>query len=279
VSVTVVYESWRPHPLAWIHRAEARSIAGELRRSGLAVELARWRENAAPSLPPGALLLRLSDSLMLSCAQALGRASVPFLGPHAAVMERCYDKHVSHRIATANGVDCPATALASDAGALPFPLVLKPRRGSDSIGVQLLRGATIPAARRSEHYLVQEYVRGTELTVGVINGRTGMPLRIDLPADTLHSFRRKYLVRAPRTPLTDAGLIRQVRQTALRVARLFEVNWAARIDLIHESDTGRLRFLECDVAPLVSAGSTFAASLEAGGIGRAEQLRLLLNNE
>jgi hypothetical protein len=38
-----------------------------------------------------------------------------------------------------------------------------------------------------------------------------------------------------------------------------------------------LRFLECDVAPLVGAQSAFAASFEAAGINRAEQLRMLLN--
>jgi hypothetical protein len=42
-------------------------------------------------------------------------------------------------------------------------------------------------------------------------------------------------------------------------------------------ENDRLCFLECDVAPLVSANSAFAASLEAAGIGRAEQLRMLLS--
>jgi hypothetical protein len=37
-----------------------------------------------------------------------------------------------------------------------------------------------------------------------------------------------------------------------------------------------LRFLECDVAPLIGANSAFAASLEAAGITRVAQLPLLL---
>jgi hypothetical protein len=56
-------------------------------------------------------------------------------------------------------------------------------------------------------------------------------------------------------------------------------NWAARIDLIHESATGRLYFLECDVAPLVGAKSAFAASFSAAGVGRLEQLRWLLTKQ
>jgi hypothetical protein len=55
---------------------------------------------------------------MLTVAQALTRTARPFYGPGAAVMERCYDKCEAYRIATANGVDCPATALASAASTM-----------------------------------------------------------------------------------------------------------------------------------------------------------------
>ncbi|HET7364713.1 MAG TPA: hypothetical protein VFJ70_14190, partial [Burkholderiales bacterium] len=64
------------------------------------------------------------------------------------------------------------------------------------------------------------------------------------------------------------------RETAAMLARLFAVNWAARVDFICEPG-GRLCFLECDVAPMIAAGSAFAASLAAAGIDRAEQLALL----
>jgi D-alanine-D-alanine ligase-like ATP-grasp enzyme len=277
LNVTVLRESWRPHPLAWIHRAEARSFAEELRRAGYAVRLVRFRDDSVSALPPGLLLLRVSDPVMRAAVQTLTRAARPFLGPGAAVMERCYDKYEAHRIATANGVDCPVTALASEAVTMPFPLVLKPRRGSDSIGVRLLRDGPIPAHARTDGYITQQYVRGAELTVAVCRDRTGMPLRILLPEAKPYSFVRKYLLRPGQAPVADAGLAERVRHTALEIAGIFGVDWAARIDLIHETETDRLRFLECDVAPLVGASSAFAASLEAAGVSRAEQLRMLLN--
>ena len=277
MNVTVLRESWHPHPLAWIHRAEARSIAEELRREGYAVRLVRFQDDSVSDLSPGLLLLRISDPVMLAAVQMLTRAARPFLGPGAAVMERCYDKYEAHRIATANGVDCPATALASEASAMPFPLVLKPRRGSDSIGVRLLWDSPIPAYARTDAYITQQYVRGAELTVAVFRDRAGMPLRILLPEATPYSFFRKYLLRPRHAPLADEGLAEQVRRTALEIAGTFGVDWAARIDLIHETGTDRLRFLECDVAPLVGATSAFAVSLEAAGMSRAEQLRMLLN--
>jgi len=155
--------------------------------------------------------------------------------------------------------------------------VLKPRRGSDSVGVRLLARGPIPGRARTSATIAQEHVRGAELTVGVLRDQAGMPLRILLPEGAPYTFFRKYLLRPPRAPLADAGLAERVRLAALKIAGIFAVNWAARIDLIHETATDRLRFLECDVAPLVGARSVFAASLAAAGIARAAQLRLLLD--
>jgi hypothetical protein len=276
VKVTVLREPWRPHPLAWIHRAEARSIAGELMSAGHDVRLVSCRERDGSAPPAGLLLLRFSDPVMYVATRELARSGMAYIGPGAAVMERCYDKHEASRIAGANGVDCPMTVLGSEAGSIPFPIVLKPRRGSDSIGVRLVRRGPIPAGLRTADYIAQEQVRGAELTIGVIHGRAGAPIRIHLPEGTPYSFARKYLLRPRRGSVTDTRLADSVRANALRIARIFDVNWAARLDFLLETATGRLHFLECDVAPLVGSGSAFAASLAAADISRAEQLRLLL---
>lgn len=194
-------------------------------------------------------------------------------------MARCYDKYEAHRVLSANGIDCPLTTLGSEDGDVAPPLILKPRRGSDSIGLKLIRGGAVPQSKRTDQYLVQEHVRGMELTVGVVRGRAGAPLQIVLPTGRPYSFARKYLLPTRRTPVTDEALVHRVREMALRVAALMQVNWAARVDLIHEQRTQRLCVLECDVAPLIGARLAFAISFAASGITRARQLRLLLDEE
>ena len=279
-TINVVHDTWRLHSLTWIHRAEARAVGNELQGVGYAVRFVRYRNrnDEVSDLPSGPMLLRLSDPVMRAATRTLTQAAKPFIGPRAEVMDRCYDKYAAYRIATDHGIDCPATSLANDADALSLPRVLKPRWGSDSIGVRLMSSGQIPHRLRSDHYIAQEHVRGAELTVGVLSGQAGMPLRILLPEGKPYSFARKYMLRPRRTPVADARLVERVRRTALEIARVFGVNWAARIDLIHETATDRLRFLECDVAPIIGAQSAFAVSFEAAGIGRAEQLRLLLND-
>jgi D-alanine-D-alanine ligase-like ATP-grasp enzyme len=277
LNLTVLRESWRLHPLAWIHRSEARFIAEELRRVGYAVRLRQFREDSVSKLRSGPFLLRVSDPVMFAAVKAFACTGTQYIGPSAAVMERCYDKYRAYCIASANGLDCPRTTMASDAAAIPFPLVLKPRRGSDSIGVRIHRQNPFPISTRTEDYIAQEHVRGAEFTIAVLHGRVGMPLRIFLPEGTLYSFSRKYLLRPARAAVRDGALAERIYRTALKIAKVFGVDWAARIDLIQETITGRLCFIECDVAPLLGAQSAFAASLEAAGIGRTEQLRLLLS--
>jgi hypothetical protein len=275
MTVTVVCDPLRLHPLVWIHRSEARSIARELRHSGRTVVIVPFNETAR-NLPAGPLLLRVSDPVMLRTARTLTDAAVPYCGPGAAILERCYDKHEAGRIAAAAGVDCPATALAGEADAIRGARILKPRRGCDSIGVRLLPGA-VPPRQRTADFIVQEYVRGRELTVALFRNRVGDPVQILLPEGTPYSFARKYWLRPPRGPLADAGLARRVRELAAKIAGIFAVDWAGRVDLIHETRSDRLRFLECEAAPLVSAGSVFAASFAAAGVTRAEQLRWLVS--
>jgi D-alanine-D-alanine ligase-like ATP-grasp enzyme len=274
VHICVVAEAWRAHPLAWIHRAEAASIAAELRGAGHAVTLTRYRRPGA--FPPGRPLLRLSDPVMLEATRALSGEAVPYIGPEAAALERCYDKYAATRLAAEHGIDCPATALANEAAPPRHPLILKPRRGSDSIGVRLLARGAVPRRCATSEYLVQEYVRGFDVTVALLGGRVGMPLRVMLREGQPYSFLRKYLLRPRQEALGDAKLATRVRDLAAKIARAFNAEWAVRVDFILESGSGRLCFLECDAAPLVGSRSAFAASLAAAGCGRPEQLALLL---
>ena len=92
--VAVVRDPWHTHSLAWIHRAEARSIAREL-----GAQLVSGR------VPPGALL-RLADPVMREVVRTL---RVPYFGPGSAALERGYDKYEAcRRIA-----DAPRTFLAN----------------------------------------------------------------------------------------------------------------------------------------------------------------------
>jgi D-alanine-D-alanine ligase-like ATP-grasp enzyme len=258
-TLIVVREPFRLHPLAWIHRAEARAIAREFGAS-----LVDHRSGAVPS---GALL-RLSDPCM---RRVLREIAVPYRGPGHAALERCYDKLEATRIVREAGFDAPETFLAdSSAPPATSPFILKPRRGSDSLGVRV--AARVPRSASNTDHIVQARIVGREVTIGIFRERTGMPLEILLPRGTPYSFARKYLLRPPRRPLEDPRL----RDIAGRIAHLLGVDWAARIDFIVAEGSDCAYFLECDAAPLVGPDSAFAASFAAIGVDRPTQLGWLV---
>jgi D-alanine-D-alanine ligase len=249
----VVREPWRADPLAWIHRAEARAIARELHAPLVEYEIGHFPDHG---------LLRVSDSFM---RRVLGELDVPYRGPGREALERCYDKHEAHRIAISGGIDAPETLLADSPNLPAPPFVLKPRWGSDSIGVRIT--TRVPPSKRNREHLVQARVVGREVTVAIFRDRAGMPLRIFVPPGKPYSFLRKYLLRPGRETLADESL----RARSLRIGELLGIDWAARVDFIVE-DSGRAWFLECDAAPLVGPDSAFAESFTAAGVDRARQL-------
>ncbi|MDX1376399.1 MAG: ATP-grasp domain-containing protein [Burkholderiales bacterium] len=246
----------------------------ELRVAGRATEMRAFDHER---LPRGrGILLRLSDPLMVDAVRALEAAGIPYHGPGAAALEHCYDKWRAHQTVSRAGIDCPATQIATEEPGFAPPMIVKPRRGSDSLGLRVVRGERLPARLRNAAMLVQPQVLGTELTVGVIRGHAGEPLRIALPEGVPYTFLRKYLRAPRRSLLTDRTLAARVQHTALAAVDVLGVEWAARLDFIHERTSGRLLFLECDAAPLVGPASAFAASMTGGGMARGAQLAQLL---
>lgn len=276
--LVVVHDAWRPDLLAWIHRREAFSLAAELRDRGHDVRLAHY--DGPPVHVPGAgrHLLRLSDPVMFRAAEAYASARAPYAGPGHAAMTRCYDKLAACRLVAASGSPVPETAPADDVDVVAFDAVVKPRRGSDSIGLRRVARGRAPPRRRAAPAIVQRRIAGSEITIAVLDGKPGVPLRIDLPADASYTFVRKYLLRPRIVPMRSGELADRVRDDAVRIAALLGVDWAARVDFIHEHASDALYFLECDVAPLVGAASAFATSLKEAGTARAAQLDALLRD-
>jgi D-alanine-D-alanine ligase-like ATP-grasp enzyme len=274
--LTVLIDPWRIDLLAWLHRAEARALVRELRATGRIVYVRRLDRQDLPQAER--ILLRLSDPVMVDAVRALVAAGIRYRGPGRDALERCYDKWCAYQLAEQAGIECPETRFAAAEDGLRRPVVVKPRRGSDSIGMRVIRTGAIPANLRSEAVLVQPQIFGSELTVGVIDGMAGEPLKLALADGVPYSFARKYFRPPNRAPLADRDLAARVRHTALTAAQALGVDWAARVDFIYERASGRLLFLECDAAPLVGPASAFAASLSASGMARAEQLARILGD-
>jgi D-alanine-D-alanine ligase len=151
-----------------------------------------------------------------------------------------------------------ATLAASDP--LPRPYVVKPAGEGSSVGVEILRGGDNRRAeiarswRYGTHALVEEFIPGRELTVGVLGERPLLVTEIRA-AHGFYDYEAKYaeggsrhLLPAPVHPDTTARAL----EIAAAAHRALGCRGASRADLRYDDtrgEPGRLVLLEVNTQP------------------------------
>jgi len=128
--------------------------------------------------------------------------------------------------------------------AWPYPLVVKPSNQGSSLGVSVVQepaalvGAVAEAAQFGSHVLIEEFIRGREVTVGVL-GDEPLPVVEIRPRNHFFDYRAKYtpgltdyLVPAPLPP----RLARAVQAAGLAAHRTLGCRHLSRADLILRDD-------------------------------------------
>lgn len=138
-----------------------------------------------------------------------------------------------------------------------FPCVVKPCSGGSSVGTSIVYSrdeydAALEFAFRFEaRVLVERYVKGRELTVGVMDGRA-MPVIEIIPKSGWYDYKNKYqaglteeLCPAPLSPEdTD-----RVQRLAERVAKALMIDVYCRADFLMDESDGQLYCLEANTLP------------------------------
>jgi D-alanine-D-alanine ligase len=153
-----------------------------------------------------------------------------------------------------------------------FPVMAKPRREGSSIGLRRaddfdgLIDAIRVAQAHDPSVLVERFIKGREITVGILGGRVLGALEI-APSDGIFDFQAKYqsdktqYFMPPRLP---EALCAGVLQLAEHAARALDVSGAVRVDLIVSE--GRNEYvLEVNTLPGMTQTSLLPKIAEAAG--------------
>lgn len=165
-------------------------------------------------------------------------------------------------------------AMAVDAMLALHPkVILKPLRGGSSCGVFVLdRNTPRPLLDQLElPYMVERFIEGRELTVGVIDtdrGPVALPVvEIEVERGRTFDYTAKYLTSAAREvcpAFIDDSLRHTAQRAALTAHTLLGCEGYSRTDLIAADDG--LYFLELNSLPGLTASSLFPRALAAAGI-------------
>ena len=156
---------------------------------------------------------------------------------------------------------------------LVFPLVVKPANHGSSIGLSLLENeGQLPAAIElafnfDEHIIIQEYVPGRELTVGILD-EAALPVIEIIPHNKFFDFAAKYqdsLTQYIIPAVLDQRMALEVQQVALKAHRLLGCYGCSRVDIILTSD-GRAYILEINTIPGMTSTSLLPKAAKMVGI-------------
>jgi D-alanine-D-alanine ligase len=212
---------------------------------------------------------------------------IPFTGSGSASSHLAFDKIAAKRFAALAGVKAPAGVALEDlerALAEYGKLIAKPARDGSSYGLIFVNAkqdiVAVRRAAKTEEYVVEPFIAGTEATCGVLEQLDGSlialpPVEI-IPAAGGFGFdyRAKYLAKATQeicpgrfTPEISAQLV----DLALRAHQALSCSGYSRTDFI-VSKQGPI-YLETNTLPGLTKASLYPKALKAQGIEFADFLQ------
>lgn len=216
----------------------------------------------------------------------LEEQGIPYTGSGPESSRTAFDKVLSKKIFMARGIPTPAYELlkTGDRRTLPLPVVTKPVCQGSSIGVHRVFAESEwePASRDTLSYgdmLVETYIPGRELTVGIVGDEALPVVEIVAPGDW-YSFDAKYTQGASRylapAPL-DTRTADICRDLGLRTFRALNCRGFARTD-IRLAPTGEAYVLELNNIPGFTETSLLPKAAACAGMTFAELCDRIMRN-
>ena len=176
----------------------------------------------------------------------LEMTAIPYTGSGVLGSALAMDKCLGKLLLMGLDIPTPAYAICRSATDVDFPLpfVVKPAREGSTVGISIVRHADEidraigTAFEHDSKLLIEQYVKGREITVAVVNGVT-LPIVEVRPKSGFYDYASKYtkgmteyLVPAELDPEVE----QRAREEALVVWREFDLAGCARIDMIVQRD-------------------------------------------
>jgi D-alanine-D-alanine ligase len=223
--------------------------------------------------------------------EVLGLLGVPYVGSAASACQMAFNKPTAKALVAAAGLVTPLSVTLPretfhDLGAsavidlivakLGLPLYVKPSRGGSALGAgpvwaaSELPGAVLSCFAYGDTALIERFITGTEVAVGVIDlgdGPQALPAVEIVPGEGGYDYAARYT--AGKTEFyVPARLSDEVASEVARIAiaahSVLGLRDLSRTDLIVD-DTGTAYFLEVNVSPGMTETSTLPLALEASG--------------
>jgi D-alanine-D-alanine ligase len=213
----------------------------------------------------------------------LDLAGVPYTGSghlaSALAMDKDLSKHLfrAHDVGTADWLMAtdPSTppSTAAVERALGWPVIVKPSKQGSTVGLSIvkqpseLEGAIREAFEHDDEVMIEQFIAGRELTVGILGGEA-LPAGEIIPKHEIYDYECKYTAGMAEeifpAPLTTEQAV-AVQAQAQRAFAALKLGGCARVDF-RMTVAGEFYCLEANTLPGMTATSLIPQAAAAAGI-------------
>lgn len=213
---------------------------------------------------------------------------VPYTGSGVLASALAMNKPMAKRIWQVHGLPTPAWQVVEQGGAcqlenLTYPLVVKPSSEGSSVGVGIvhsgeqLQRALAEAFRYDPQVLVEAYIPGQEVTVGILGGQALAAMEV-IAKGEFHSYEVKYtpgreefVLPAPLPP----AVYQRVLDLALAASRALGCTGYSRVDT-RVTAQGEVFLLEVNSLPGLTALSYLPRIAAHAGLSYEDLIEAIL---
>ncbi|MEP7319089.1 MAG: D-alanine--D-alanine ligase [Panacibacter sp.] len=211
---------------------------------------------------------------------------IPYTSCDAATSAITFNKRYTVAVASVSGIRVSRSVLLFKnrftspeeiINDLQFPVFVKPNNGGSSIGMSKVNnaseelGAAIEKAFCEDNQvLVEEFIEGRELTIGVFkkNGQIiTLPMTEIISKKDFFDYEAKYLGESDEITPADVteDIAEKVRTAARKIYSIFNCKGIVRIDFIYNEKAGEPFMLEINTVPGQSEASLVPQQVKAMG--------------
>jgi D-alanine-D-alanine ligase len=219
---------------------------------------------------------------------ALAELKIPYTGSGPEASRKALDKLESRILFEKHGLKAPKYVVVNkgeepDIDSLNAPLVVKPKTEGSSVGLSVirdaedLRGALDEAFKYGDTALVEEFIKGRELTVGILDDKA-LPVVEIIPEGGCYDYKAKYESSNTRylvpAPITD-DIASRAGAAGIEAFKALGCRSFSRVDMILGDDNA-LYLLEVNTIPGLTSRSLLPKAAEAAGIDFRNLCRKIL---
>ncbi|MCE5324153.1 D-alanine--D-alanine ligase [bacterium] len=223
---------------------------------------------------------------------------IPYTGSGVLASALAMDKSMAKKVLAIDGVPVPPSidfccingkwdeaAIASGVEKMGYPVIVKPSRQGSTIGMtkvispKELNNAINQAVSYDSQIIVEKFVEGTELTVGVLgnNEPFALPVVEIVPAKGFYDYEAKYTPGATEEIVPariSAEASAKAQEIALLAHKSLGCRGVSRTDIIMNADG--MHVLEVNTIPGMTPTSLLPQAASAAGISFVRLLDMLI---